>query len=373
MNYKSHFLFLGIIAISTFFACEKSTPGGPDDNGYDKTAMITNYADQLIIPRYQEMQQKMGALQTICEAYLAAPSQLTLSKLKLAYIAAHLQYEKIAAFQFGPAETQLLDIYANYSGGLDYDFSSVGELTGFSIDTINIENNIATGNYNLVGLTRNSFYSQGFPALNYLIFEPKALDRFAVNPAGRAKYIRDVVSRLKGLIDQVAGDWTTYRADFVSNTKTNVGSPIGNLVNQLAYQLDLIKGPRIGWPFGKQSGGIVFANKTEAYYAGISAALAVENLSALKELYTGASSGKGLSDYLVALNRAALNDEVTAQFDVSIAALQSIPDPMSAAFTTEPAKVEAAYKEVQKLLTLLKTDVASATGVQITFTDNDGD
>lgn len=373
VNYKTHFLLLWAILLCSLFACDKSTPNGPEDNGYDKTAMLTSYADNLIIPAYQEMQQKMNALQTISEAYLAVPNTTTLSALKTAYFEAHLQYENIAAFQFGPAETQLLDIFVNFSGGLDYDFTSAGELTGFSIDTISIENNISTGVYNLSSVSRNSFYSQGFPALNYLIFEPQALDRLAANPVGRAKYIRDVVSRLKTLIDQVAGDWKGFRASFISNTQSNVGSPIGNLVNQLAYQLDLMKGPRIGWPFGKQSGGLVFANKCEAYYAGISGALALENLRNLKVVYTGGDSGKGLSDYLIALNQATLNEALIAQFDKAIAAVQVIPDPMSTAFSTDPEKIEAAYKELQKLLTLLKTDVASVTGVQITFTDNDGD
>ena len=46
---------------------------------------------------------------------------------------------------------------------------------------------------------------------------------------------------------------------------------------------------------------------------------------------------------------------------------------MSASLISQPAAADAAYKEIQKLLTLLKTDVASATAVQITFTDNDGD
>jgi hypothetical protein len=181
------------------------------------------------------------------------------------------------------------------------------------------------------------------------------------------------LTRLQTLVNAVTSDWATYRSTFVGNTQSNVGSPIGNMVNQLAYQVDLLKGPRIGWPFGKQSNGQVFAGKCEAFYAGISVALAVENLSALKDLYTGKTGGKGLSNYVVALNHSTLNDEVLAQFDLSLAALQQIPDPLSDALIAAPAKVEAAYKEVQKLLTLLKTDVASATGVQITFTDNDGD
>ena len=174
-------------------------------------------------------------------------------------------------------------------------------------------------------------------------------------------------------MDKVAAEWGTYRSSFVANTKTNVGSPIGNIVNQLAFQMDVLKGPRIGWPLGKQSNGIVFATKVEAYYAGISAALAKESLAALKKMYTANGSGKGISDYLVALNKAALNTEVLAQFDVALAALQLVPDPLSATLISQPTLADNAYKEIQKLLTLLKTDVASATAVQITFMDNDGD
>ncbi|HTL06667.1 MAG TPA: imelysin family protein, partial [Chitinophagaceae bacterium] len=196
--------------------------------------------------------------------------------------------------------------------------------------------------------------------------------KFASNTSKRIKYTKDVVARMKLLVDKVAADWAGYRATFISNTKTNVGSPIGNLVNQFAYQLDLLKGPRIGWPFGKQSNGIVFATKCEAYFSGGSLALAIENLSALKNTYMGGNS-TGIDDYLVALGKQSLNTDVLAQFDLTLAKLRLIPDPLSAAFVNNATAVDAAYKEIQKLLTLLKTDVASATAVQITFMDNDGD
>jgi predicted lipoprotein len=179
---------------------------------------------------------------------------------------------------------------------------------------------------------------------------------------------------MKTLVDKVAGDWNTYRTTFIGNTQTNSGSPIANIVNQLSYQLDLLKGPRIGWPLGKQSAGKVFETKCEAYYAGISAALAEENLNSIKRLYTGNNvSGKGLSDYLISLNHSALNTDVLAQFDIALDKLKAIPDPLSNSLLTQSANVDAAYKEIQKLVTLMKTDVASATAVQISYADNDGD
>jgi predicted lipoprotein len=362
-----------VTATIVFVACKKSDSSGGNENGFDKTGMLRHYIDSLILPEYAAMQQKMNALQTSANAFLANPDATTQANLKTAYNAAHLQYEHIAVFQFGPAETALQDPFLNYSGGLDYSFATAGTLTGFSEDTATIESNIASGTYNLASTARNSFYSQGFPALDYLFFAPNAVNKFNSSNAARLKYTQDVVARMKGIIDKVATDWQSYRAEFIGNTRTDVGSPIGNMINQMAYQLDLLKGPRIGWPLGKQSNGIAFPDKVEANYSGNSAALAAELLTSLKGVYTGGGTGKGLSDYLVALQQAQLNTDVIAQFDVAIGKLKAIPDPLSASLVSQSATVDAAYKEIQKLVTLIKTDVASATGVQINYMDNDGD
>lgn len=368
------FVLLAACIATTIYSCSKSS--GSDDgdtDGFDKSAMLTYYAESIITPGYTTLQEKLTAFQTAADAFLATPNTTTQNAAKASFTALYLQYEQVAVYQVGPAETELLDNFLNYTGGLDYNFNTSGAITGFSVDSTSIESNISSGTYNLATMLRSSFYSQGFPALGYLLFGPNAITKFNTNTAARVKYTKDVVARMKTLVDKVATAWPAYKATFVANTKTNIGSPIGNMVNQLAYQLDLMKGPRIGWPFGKQSNGIVFASKTEGYFAGISAQLAVENITALKKAYTAAGSGKGISDYLVALNRASLNNDITAQFDVAIAKIKLIPDPLSNTLTAQPALVEDAYKEVQKLLTLIKTDLASATAVQISYMDNDGD
>ncbi len=362
-------------------ACSKSddSSGGSGDdtvNGFDKTAMLRYYADSLIIPGYQRLKQDLYDLNTASDAFMSAPAKDRQQAALEAYGNAYRSYERMAVFQFGPAETVVLDPFLNFSGGLDYNFNTAGELTGFSVDTASIDAAIQAGTSpTFTQLTRTSFYSQGFGAYGYLMFGQNAIAEFQKPaPASRIHYVNSVVARMIELVDKVLTIWNSgYRGEFVANTKTNVGSPIGNMVNQLAYQLDLMKGPRIGWPFGKQSNGIVFPQKTEGFYAGISVALAVENLQALKTAYTAGSSGKGLSGYLVALGQAQLNTDVLAQFDAALAKLRAIPDPLSTALTANAASVDAAYKEVQKLLTLLKTDLASATAVQITFMDNDGD
>ena len=375
MNRRIIAIFIAFTVLTgAFYACNK-----PNDNitqntdTFDKAAMLADYADNMIVPGYKSLQSELAKLKTASDAFVNSPSDATQAPLKEAFKNAYLQYQRVVAFQFGPAETALLDIYANYAGGIDYSFATAGQLTGFSVDTATIENNISSGTYNLATNSRSVLYSQGFPALGYLYFAPGAAGKFSTNTAARIKYVNDVLSRLTTLVDGVVGAWPTYRTEFIANTKTNVGSPIGNIVNQIAYQLDITKGPRIGWPLGKASNGTTFSDKCEGFYAGISAALAKENIASLKKVYTGSTAGRGLADYLKALKKETLNADVLAQFDITISALQQINDPMSASITTQTTTIDAAYKEVQKLLTLIKTDVASATAVQITFTDNDGD
>lgn len=361
---------ISVILLVMGWACSKSNNKEEEDSKFDKAAMLTYYADQQIVPGYKALQDKINKLQAAAEAFVTNPSVATQTDALVAFKEAHLQYQYVEAYSFGPAASASYNSYMNFTGGL---VSTDILLNGFSIDIETIEDRIASGIYDLTAYNNRNFYSQGFPALSYLLFEDDAIGRFGMNAAGRVKYIRDIVARMKLLTDKMVSDWAGYRSAFIANTQSNVGSPIANMVNSMAYEMDLLKGPRIGWPFGKQSNGQVFETKVEGYYIGNSVALAVANLKNLQLLYSAGGSGKGFSDYLIALNKQALNSSISAQFDITISRLGAIPDPLSNSLSTQATAVNTAYGEIQKLLTLLKTDLASATGVQISFMDNDGD
>lgn len=356
--YRSGIVGAALAAV-VLYACSK---GGDNDSGTTgndtfKSEMLVNYADNVIIPAYTNLQTKLGLLETSINAFIAAPSVATQTTVKGSFKDAYLSFEGVSAAYFGPAAAVLLNNYINT----------------FPAVPAKIEAGIQSGTYNFtIPVASDSI--QGFPALDYLLFSADAVQKFAdAGAANRKKYAQDVIGRIKSLVANTLGQWNgAYHHTFINSLKTDVGSSIGSLVNQLAFEMDAMKGPRIGWPFGKQSNGIVFADKCEGYYAGITGELAVANLTSLKNYFTG-GGGKGIDDYLILLKKNQLNTDVLAQFDVALNALKAIPAPMSAAFTNNATLVEAAYKEVQKLLTLIKTDVASATAVQITYMDNDGD
>ncbi len=361
MNTKLRLIGLVVTVSATiFWGCTKDSGGsgtGTDANKDFKIAMLTNYADNIITPAYTDLQSKLDLLNTSVDAFLAAPSVSTQAAVKTSFENAYISFEKISVANFGPASSLLLNNYSNT-------FPAVKE---------KIEAGILSGTYNFAQPVVSDSI-QGFPTLDYLLFSTDAITKFSAgDAANRKKYVQDVIARLKTLTTNTLSQWNgTYRTTFVNSTKTDVGSSIGYLINQFAYEMDALKGPRIGWPYGKQSGGIVFADKCEAYYSGISAELALANLTSLKNYYKG-GSGNGIDDYLILLNKTQLNTDVLAQFDNAIAAVQAIPSPMSDAFTNNKTQLDAAYIEIQKLLTLLKTDVASATAVRINYQDSDGD
>lgn len=353
-------LALMVLAGSVFYACSTdkgtSDPTAPSNDAF-KTGMLTNYADNIVIPAYDDLTIKLNALETQVNGFLAQPSAATLEAAKPAFKAAYLSCQNTSTAYFGPAGALLLNNYLNT-------FPAVPR---------KIEQSISSGSYNFeLPVVNDSI--QGFPALDYLLFAPNAVEKFSgADAAARKKYVRDVVTRMKGLVATTTTQWKgTYRTTFINSLKTDVGSSIGFLVNQFAYEMDVLKGPRIGWPFGKLSNGRVFADKSEGYYSGLTRELAVANLISLKNYFAGAQ-GNGIADYLVSLKKETLANQVLSQFDVAIAAIQAIPQPMTDSFSKNPAQVEEAYRQAQKLLTLIKTDVASATSIQITYQDNDGD
>jgi len=356
----SKFKILLAIALTgtLLYACRKEKGGTTSvSNDSFKTNMLVNYADTLIRPAYTDLQGKLNLLKQSADDFMASPSAGTQATLKAQFRSAYLSFQAVSALNFGPASALLLN----------------NSFNTFPTATTKIEAGIQSGSYNLATIgTADSI--QGFPALDYLFFSADALTKFTdAAAANRKQYAKDIIERMQSLLNNTISQWNgTYRETFTTSLQTNVGSSIGNLVNQFAYELDMLKGPRIGWPLGKQSNGIVFADKCEAYYSGITKELAIANLTSLKNYYTG-GTGNGIDDYLVLLDKKQLNSDVLAQFETALTALQAIPDPMSAAFANSGSVVDAAYKEVQKLLTLLKTDVASATSVQIAYQDNDGD
>lgn len=362
-----------IVSVFSFTSCKKDKNEEnivPEDS-FDKRGMLSNIGENIIIPAYTALKTSLDSLQYYNNQFVSNPTLTTLAALQLKFQNAYSAYQWCTAFEFGPAEDQI--IRANFNT--------------FPCDTVQINNNITLGVYDLS--SASNIDAKGFPALEFLLYGNSQNNNSIVlrySTSTNAKnYLKTLVDELKYKTDAINTGWASnagnYITTFKNNTGSDVGGSIGMLVNQLNYDFELLKNSKIGIPLGKKTLGTPLSDKVEAFYSGKSLALVIEQINSIENIYLGRNAlnidGLGLDDYLVHVNAqhstGALNDVIKNKFISAKVKLAAIPGTLSQAVVNNPTIVNAAYAELQALVVLLKVDVPSALGVLITYQDNDGD
>lgn len=356
-----------IILLGLVVACDN---GGEVVN-FDRQAMLTNYAENIIVPGYQAYQQEVNEMSNAVNAFTGNPTEATLTDVRNAFKDAYLSWQNISFYEFGPAMNLLLRTSSNT----------------FPTDFIAIENNIASGFYDLNALANSD--AKGFPAIDYLLYGIAETDAGIVDEYDNSQstriYLQDVTEDLKQRISAVVEAWTIdgYSQTFIERDGTDAGSSLSMLVNTYNQHLErFTRDAKIGIPLGIRSAGIPIPNNVEALYSGISIQLAAANLVAIRNMYHGEYSlvsfdDPGIHDYLEALNAqyegGSLADEISQRYTTAIDLINDIPEPLQTAVNDHEADVSAAYQATQVVVVLNKVDASSAMGITITYADNDGD
>ena len=370
---KTIILLLTIAAgLALIQACSKSGSGPANTtSAFDRKGLLTNVGNNIIVPAYTAFQASASALDDAVIAFNATPNAATLTTAQNALVAAYKQWQSTSEYDFGPAAQ--ISFRAN--------------INTYPTNITQIASNISANTYNPDLLA--NLQAKGLPAIDYLLFGTGA-DNNAIlvqyttdaQAANRKTYLAALAAEVKTLSTNVLNAWNgTYKATYLVADGTDVGSSLGQIVNQLVYDYEILKNYEIGVPAGVQSLGTAFPEKVQAYYSKISLQLTLLHLQAMEDLYKGKSAqgdGLGLDDYLVKVNAkysdgSSLNTAIINQFETAKTKLQALTDPLSANIQSNPAAVTAAYTELQKLTVLLKTDMTSSLGILITFGDNDGD
>jgi uncharacterized protein len=371
MKHINLLFFICAFGILFNFSCgKKDTTGGGNNNSTGKDSILINIGSNVVIPNYQSLATAVNALDAAIADFNQSPDNTKLSNLQALFKTAYIAFESSSEFEFGPDDQK-----------------SLSALNLFPVTTARIDSNIIANNNNLDAFANKS--AKGFPALDYLLF---GADNSVVlinytsdaEAGNRKQYLAAVSAEIKLTVNTILNAWLpaggNYVNTFISSAGTSIGSSLGQLINSVDQDYEILKNYRLGIPLGKQTMDTLKPAEVEAYYSGISSRLALAQLTTIQGIFLGTGSqgnGMGLGNYLVKANAqyngGSLYTAIKNQFTVAIAKLQALPDPLSATIQTNATNVNAAYAEVQKLLVLLKTDMPSALGVLITYADNDGD
>jgi len=346
---------------------------GPNTHNcdFDESAMLSNYADGLIIPRFGSLRDALVLLDASVDAFVNEPSIGLLNEARIMYGASYKAYQRCSPLAFGPA----------LIGGVPFR----DRFNTFPVNVSELESNVSAG----VPVQSSARATVGFPAIDYLLFgesgttDQQIVDRFStgINATARRDYLQQLTAELLSTTTQIHQGWSSYRDAFVGNTGTSAGSSISLLTNQLNYDFETLKNFKFKIPLGKLNGGAVLPHQVEGYYVGRSVELALEQVIGLEELFLGVgenmADGLGLDDYLICLDATSgdrpLAEVIFERFESIRTALEQVPDPLSETLVSNKPVVDVAYNEMQMMVPLIKVEMTSALGVQVSYQDNDGD
>ncbi len=347
---------------------DESTQGG---DSFDRKAMLANLADNVILPAYDSLATATNTLQSSVELLSQDVSAPHIDDVRVTWKNGLRNWQYAGVYDFGPAADQGLLAYFN----------------PYPVSDIQIEANIASGNYNLE--TASNISAVGFQAIDYLLFgietDSEDLAVFLGENPNYLTYLIDNANLLNTKAQAVLTAWNSgYATTFKNATGTDIGSSLGKLVNASIKYLEIhIRDAKIGIPSGaRSSSGLPLPLQSEAVYNGSCAKeMLTSSIEGWQNMFNGnarnGDEGNGLDDYLKFLGTTfdgnplheAINGRLTEATNKTISLNTDIKD---AVVIQQDACLDI-FDDLQKSIVLLKVDMTSAMGIQITYVDNDGD
>lgn len=367
------FVILSFIVIACSSSDDAGSTGDNNDT-FNRSDLLSNTADNIIIPAFQDLQSELSALDVARANFINDMNQSNLDALSAAWLDAYKVWQYVEMFNLGQAN--------NLGGGA---FGFVSFFNIYPVTVSDIETGANTGSYDLN--SSNYHDAQGFAALDFLIHgvatgDVSPIDKFMTNSDadGYVTYITDVVAQMNALNNTILNDWeNTFRDTFVNNTASGLNGSLNNLVNDFIFYYEKgFRANKIGIPAGNFSNESL-PEKVEAFYKdNVSKELALIAMSAIEDMfvgraYNGSATGESFATYLAFLDRNDLSTAITNQFAAARAAINGLNSSFSQQIETNNVQMTETYDTIQAAVPLIKVDMASAFSVIIDFVDADGD
>ncbi len=350
---------------------------GEDDSldsgdGFDRAAMLVNWADNMIVPAYENYVSTLESLGNAANTFNTTPTISHLESLRASWLNAYLAWQSVSMFEIGKAEEITLRNFTNV----------------FPVNATDLDETIAGGTFDLESVNKQD--EQGFPALDYLI-NGLGTDQETVNiflqetaESNHGEYLMALTNRLSSLANEVLSDWKNgYRDTFVTDNGSEATSSVNKLVNDLIFYYEKhLRAGKIGIPAGVFS-STPLSDRVEALYSeGESKTLFSAALDAFQNFFNGkhftsTTTGESLASYLKFLNTVSGSEDLVTlinnQFESSRNVAAELDSDFEAQITSDNSKMLMAYDELQKNVVYLKVDMLQAMSIRVDFVDADGD
>lgn len=327
--------------------CSDKKDNVTNPTSYDYSSLLASFANNVVVPTYQDMATRADALHAAAVEFAADPAnQAKLDAVAAAWIATRAPWEKSEGFLFGPAAILSLD----------------PSLDSWPVDRVQLDAVLATS----VPLTPD-FIAQGLgPALRgfhtaeFLLFRDGApRDAGDVTPRER-EYLVAVTQVLANDATTLRDEWGNgYAAEFANAGKSGSRyatqeDAVREVIDGMVGICDEVANGKIADPYDQQN-----VELEESQFSYNSLTDFQDNIRSVENAYRGAYSGSPGSSTLKALvasRNAALDTRLSNEITAAIAAIAAIPEPFHDNLD-KATEIEAAQQAIITVLNTLETDV----------------
>ena len=349
---------------------DSSSSDNSESQTFDRKALLTNWANNIIIPLYENFNTNLTALSDEITKFNETPNLDNLKLVREKWLDAYKSWQHVEMFNLGKAEETYFQSKMNV----------------YPSDKERIERNLTNETYNLDNPNNND--AQGFPALDYMLYgsdesDEKIVDKYLLENKKYNTYLSSLIDKMVSNTSVVVNDWNQNKDTYINSTENTSTSSINKITNDFIYYYEkLFRANKIGIPAGVFSGSKL-PDRVEGYYSKIySKDLALEAMSAIENFFVGKKynseeKGESLESYLNFLNSekngTSLSESITDQFKVAKETIDKLNNDFASQVNEDNNKMLVTYDEIQKGVVFMKTDMLQSLSISVDYVDADGD
>jgi uncharacterized iron-regulated protein len=344
-------LVLSILTISSIYIGKIEAKAGSLE-----TAVVSNFADGVVIPTYQQLVAKADELVAVVATFASNPSDENLQAARETWLNTRTPWEQSEAFAFGPASS------------LGYD----GDLDDWPVNETDVKavlngNNPLTQEY----IDTLQTTQKGFHTIELLLFGTNNDKTASDFTARELELLQGLTAAFQQSANDLTASWSegiegnlAYREVLATAGNPNnpayptVNAAVEEIVQGIIGCLDEVANEKIGEPLTtKDAAGF------ESRFSHNSLNDFKNNLISVENAYLGrvsetSQTGESLSD-LIAAAEPQLDARVKQQLQTAIAAVNEIPNPVETNLTDAEAtaKMTTAQNAIATLFETMETQV----------------
>lgn len=313
-----------------------------------QAVVVKDFADQVVIPTYEQLVVKAGLLSKTVEALVNNPNAQTLKAAQQSWIVARSPWEQSEAFAFGPADS------------LGYD----GDLDDWPVNETDVKAILESKDQLTLEYVQNlQTTEKGFHTIELLLFGSDNNKKVADLSPRKLEYLKLLAEAFNQSANDLVKSWVEgvngnppYRqvlataGNSENRAYPTVNAAVEEIVQGMLGCLDEVANEKIGEPLEtKETEGL------ESRFSHTSLNDFKNNLLSAKNAYLGqvpdaGTSGKSLSTYIAQVSPE-LDQQLKREMQAAIEAIAAIPTPIETKINQPEAqlKMEAAQEAVLEL------------------------